>query len=322
MNVKPFKTYVLDSYIRIGDRVAVLIDAETRAWCSKQYQQLPDGKEGVVIGFNRYVKYVNRNQVFIDKAGEYQGNGIAVVKWDIGGNDAMSAHHIGPVDQSVLESRKMDMAYREAFDTNTYVGPLPSLPYWEGDIIRTKEPVLRAHSDGLNDLIITGIDYYQLGKYCNDGVTPMPIYDVKLAGLADSPSTRIRGSDITTLVRRGNYWKMEHNQPLVFKDVADKLSFYNSIGETKQVRNPATGKYAWNIDEVVEAIEAKTIDYCSIQRGLFGAPPMLTAYVIPNYSDIAEEARQEFNASYKNDALQLNQVEMATLLSNKHMSKE
>lgn len=294
MNVKPFETYVLDSYIRIGDRVAVLIDAETRAWCSKQYQQLPDGKEGVVIGINRYVKYVNRNRVFIDKAGEYQGNGIAVVKWDIGGNDAMSAHHIGPVDQSVLESRKTDMAYREAFDTDTYVGPLPILPYWEGDIIRTKEPVLRAHNEGFNDLIITSIDYYQLGRFCNDGVTPMPIYDVRLAGIADSPMTRIRGEDITMLVERGNYWKLEHNEPLEFENIQDKLHFYDSIGETQQVRNPRTGYYVWSIDEAAEAIKAKTVDYCVIQHCLFGTPPRLAAYVIPNHPDLAEEARSSF----------------------------
>lgn len=294
MNVKPFHTFVLDSYIRIGDRVAVLIDRETRGWAGKQYEHIPDGTEGTVIGFNRNVKYVNRNRVYDDKPGKYKSNGLAIVKWDNGGNDRMSAHHIGPVNQLVHDFRRFEVDYKKAFDMNEYICPLPELPYWEGDIVKTKESMLRAHGGDNRDLIITSIDYYHLDQFCNDGVTPMPIYDVKLAGMTDSPMTRIRESDIEALIDRGNYWKLEHEEPLVFKDINEKLDFYNSIGQTQQVRNPRNNAYAWQIDEVAEAIKAKTVDYCVVGNSLFGTPIKLNAYVIPNHPDIAEEARANF----------------------------
>lgn len=294
MNVQPFQTYVLDSYVRIGDRVAVLIDRETRAWRNKQYEHLPDGKEGVVIGFNRYKKYVNRNQVFKDKPGEYMSNGLAIVKWDDGGNDSMSAHHIGPMYQGVIESRRDDKAYKEAFDTDTYMKPLPELPYWEGDIVRTNECIFNRFGEDQENLVITGIDYYRIGDFCNDGITPMPIYHVRIAGIKDSPMMMIRERDIVELVERGNYWKLEHGEELSFKDINEKLNFYGSIGETEQVRNPKTDTYRWTMEDIVEAVEAKTIDFCLVSSNVFGTTPMLNAYRIPNHPDVAEEARSHF----------------------------
>lgn len=295
MNTQKFETFILSNCVRIGDKVAVLVDQEARGWASSLYKHLPDGREGVVIGFDRNIYYVNRNQVYKDKPGTYMSNGCPIVKWnDDGSNDRMSAHHIGPIDQSLIDIRRQDKTYKKAFDTNTYTGPLPSLPYWEGDIIRTKEPIFRNHDEEFQDLVITSIDYYRINEFCNDGVTPMPIYDVRVAGMENSPMTRIRQDDIVEIVERGNYWKHEHGEPLEFKDIQEKLSFYNSIGETKEIRNPRTGNYSWSIDDIIEAIENKTIDYCINRHGLFGAPPMLHAYVIPNHPDIGEEARSMF----------------------------
>lgn len=285
MQVKPFQTFVLDSYARIGDRVAILIDQETRGWTSGQYKHLPDGKEGVIIGFNRNIRYVNRNQVYKDKPGVYMSNGSSIVKWNDGGNNNMSAHHIGPVDQLVIEERRKDTAYKEAFDTNTYIKPLPVIEYYEGDTVRII-------TEEVKDVVITGIDYYRIGEFCNDGITPMPIYDVKAAGTDSGPMTRVRETDIVELVARGNYWKLEHGQPLEFNDIQDKIHFYYSIGECIQLKSPVSGNYSWSIADIIKGVEDKTIAFIKMSPALFGATPRPLAYSIPGYPEIEEEARQ------------------------------
>jgi hypothetical protein len=63
----------------------------------------------------------------------------------------------------------------------------------------------------------------------------------------------------------------------VFEDLREEAAFYNSIGQSEEVRNPANGVYAWTIEEALEAVKSGLADGLSVGGGLFGASPKLFA---------------------------------------------
>jgi hypothetical protein len=138
-----------------------------------------------------------------------------------------------------------------------YVSELPETPFWEGDIVRIKRL-------GIESKIVR-IDYYRLGEFCDDGVTPMPPYMVKSV---EGWLTNERNSNLE-LVERGYVWKYYHNEPLEFPDLPTEADFFKCIHHASDVRNPACNLYKWTKDEVLQAIKDGTVHGFSMGYAMF-----------------------------------------------------
>jgi hypothetical protein len=285
------KAYILNVYTRIGDRVVMQMNPDSRECGPKN--QTPDGTIGTIVGYHRYQIYRGRNHgIFNTKPGLYEGNEATIVRWDTGKAEHVSDSYICPVDQSILDSRNNDMDYRNAFETMVYLEKLPLTPYYEGDTIQLNDADVGFWHDKLARIL--SIDYSRLKEVCIDDVTPYPIYQIESIN-GNSGTTAVNYNDIEALISRGNYWLLERNEPLVFNNIQEKITFYASIGECLEVKHPIKKNYKWTIEEAVEAIRDKTIAYVTMRNGFFSAGLSLAAYTIPNHPEVEEEVRAAFD---------------------------
>ncbi len=83
--------------------------------------------------------------------------------------------------------------------------------------------------------------------------------------------------DEIELVERGPIWKHYHNEPIVFADIEEEANFFTTIGETEEVRNPATGLFEWSKDEILDALRKGLVHGITNSSGFFGAKQFLMA---------------------------------------------
>lgn len=256
---------ILEKYLHIGDEVIMQMDPETRGWGRKG---VPDGTKGVVVGFYRYINSVAYNERWMGReSGMYEGNGAAYVKWEDGTTDRPSAHALVFANPELNAIRQNEHQYHEAFETMVKLSDLPELPYMEDDVVFLKKALF----DSSRTARIRLVNYRDHDKFCDDGITPYPIYDVE-SMLGNHGTMRVNQNEIESLHKRGNYWAWENDKSkLQFKDLKHEISFYYSLGMTEQVRNPERKNYGWNIDEAIEAIRRGDGDYIEMSPGLFGS---------------------------------------------------
>lgn len=290
-------TIVLDRYLRIGDRVVMCMDPEARGWGRTG---VPDGTRGTVIGFTRYETYVPRVGAFGKRPGRYMANGIGVVAWDNGTHDTPGSSNLKWLvgHDDLLRLRGEDHTWTDAFDIHQFMGDLPDLPFWEHDIVRDKTGRVRMgdREDGL--MRIRCIKYHHLDEKRDDG-SPMPIYDV------EAPKGRSgyswTNNDDLELVERGNVWKWFNDQraSICWKDLQEEANFHKWLGACTEVRNPRTGLYSWNIDDVREGLAAGLIDAPVVHQGFFGAGPSTHCYKFHD-RDLGERVLAEALKGFSN----------------------
>lgn len=279
---------ILNSHAHIGDRITMQMDDESRGWVGKGEE--PNGTEGVIIGFYRYISYTSRNEVRKDKpAGKYEGNGAPIVKWDNGKTQIISPHYIA-IPKEIYNERRGSSNYKEAFDTPLYLGPLPSLPFYEDDVLALKEKIF-----GDSQLVrVRRIDYNHSNTFCDDGITPYPIYTVSPVDHS-GPTTNIREEDVLQRVNCGLYWMWENDKDNIkFDSIKQEANFYRSIGYAEEMRNPRSGFYDWTIEEAEEALRNKTIAGVSVHGGFFGSGPSLVCYTYPELPELEERLRAAY----------------------------
>lgn len=277
---------ILTSFLHIGDRVRMQMSADTKAF---QKEEVPDGTEGTVVGFYRYLTAYGPNDSWMKyQPGIYEGNGVEIIQWDNGISSRPSCHDIVFVDESLKPIRQQDVAYREAFETKVRIADLPKLPYMVGNIIRVD------NSRSLNDTglaEICRIDYLKHADKCSDNATPYPIYGIKPVD-ADGPTTSINQDDIIGLVEKGNYWAWENDKSkLRFKDIQEEAAFYASLGMFEYLRCPSTGNYRWPINEAIKAIHEGQGDVIKMTGGLFGSSPFPALYKFIDLPDLSRRLR-------------------------------
>lgn len=270
---------IIESRLRVGDEVVMCMDKESRGWGAIG---VADGTKGKVVGFYRYDNYVGRNDRAIYKPGVYEGNGVPIVQWDDGVTENVSAHNLY-LNEALLIERDKDDAYKQKFEEMDFIGELPITTYIEGNVVRT--------IDGLFEIAM--VDYRNLDFKYEDGSSDYPIYRVHRID-AHFYSTFLRESEILELVDKGNYWAWDNDKTqLKFRDLKHEAGFYTSLGFAKQMINPRTGNYKWELDEILTAIKEGVVDSISVSRVLFGCNPCPLAYAFPDLPELGARLRAE-----------------------------
>lgn len=285
---------ILACFTKIGDRVQMNVNKEDRLWSGKSDKLVPNGTLGTIVGYYERTEYQDITTYPWKEPGKYRGNGNPYVLWDNGESDCPSLHNICFADEAenhTHDVRAKDMAYREIFDTTVRVGDLPNTKYWKGAVVKM---VRNIFNTPINEVVIKNIDYHQVGEFCNDGVTPMPIYDVCPVGEIGI-STRVSDNDIDILICNGNYWAWQNDKSqLSFKDLQEELAFYMSIGKLREVKNKRTKTYGWTLDELLEDVQSEEIDGIRMSYGLFGAPSRPVGMKFePGFEELAKRCRDE-----------------------------
>lgn len=289
-----FERVIVSKLTRIGDRIMMAVGSKDEGWAKRA---VLNGVQGTVIGITRYKHYQSRIGIYKNQPGVYEGNGAVIVRWDTGVFDKPSMHDVVFVEPGLKELRLADSAYNNAFELDERTGDLPDLPFWELDRVRLV-PGHQASWDDCDELVVSYIDYNRIGEMCNDGVTPMPMYQVE-------PYTLNRGrisvrADDLILIERGNVWWWEHDKSKVkFADLKQEVSFHKQLGLMNEVRCPQTKNYHWPKEHVLEAAKLGMIDALQFHNGFFGSGQTCHAYKIQD-RDLSRRANAALIEGFSN----------------------
>lgn len=279
---------ILSEFIRIGDRVVMNMDPETRGWSSRKYAE--DGTRGTVIGYTGYVSYEGYNEPY-HKPGKYHRWGQPVVLWD-GCTDPVpvDALHLQFENRELKEKRRADPG-NATVKASVYLSELPDVGYMPGDIVR----VSRNHWNRENGdhVLIKRINYHHMYAKRDDG-SPMPIFDAGYA-YEDSGYTFYGLQDVVELIERGNYyhWFKGNKADVKFKDLHDEANFFYSIGKVKEVRNKRTLRYIWSLEDALEALVNNDADLLTMSPSLFNGSQGLRVSRVVDNPDLGERLRTE-----------------------------
>jgi hypothetical protein len=252
--------------IETGDKVIVKVAKENRDW---GYNPCPDDTVAEVVGFSEI--HYGRVQNFGYPPGVYPNYCWVNIKLPDGEIRHISISFLEPHDKdkySRMNDERMRRRKEDPYhDRKTMIRELPETKFWEGDFVRCKDD-----TDRKDCYQIVRTDYSNIGCFCNDGVTPMPIYEIS-DGFDAGWWRSVRESTLE-LVERGPIWKLMHDEPVVFESLEEETRLTKLMGHYKEVRNPDTSKspHAWTKDEILDAIEEGIAHGLSVSGGIFGGP--------------------------------------------------
>lgn len=290
------KNIILNCFMKIGDRVKMNWTDTSDGWDTRERK--PNGTCGVVVGFHEYFVYYDVSNANGKKFGKYRCNGNPYVLWDDGESEIVSPHDICFEDPYYVHP-VVDSEYCKLFQTEAFVEDLPTLPLMVGNHLLLGGERFNQHTNVSwfnQPMVIVGIDWNHVGTKCNDGITDYPIYRITPTD-GTGGQTNVRFEDIVSCdPTSGNYWAwLNDKSKLSFRDLQDEVSFYKSLGKVIQVRNPATGNYGWQLEQVTEAIKAGTVDLLSSSGSLFGSTPFPVAYKVDeDLGDLGARCRAAF----------------------------
>lgn len=209
--------------LRIGDKVKINIAKENLDW---GYGHDIHEKIGTVVGWTEIHYGYTKN--YGKEPGIYENK--SNVKVDIDG----AIHCV-----SYFFLKELNLSEGRTAEEEKKIQDLPETDFWPGDIVEImNHPNFPSYT---NPHTINQINYHYIGKFCDDGITPLPIYDIDLS---TGGTTALRESYLK-LVSRGNVWKWYHKKTVTFNDINEEANFYMLIGRTKEIRNPRLGRYEW-----------------------------------------------------------------------------
>lgn len=256
------KPEILDSDVRIGDRVLVSLGKSESGWFTKQKEET---RKGIVCGHYVIRVYYGRNACPAGLIpGGYWYKGAPVIQLDVAeGEDSNQVRIVGMgelsflhISDSEIESRKADLIYKRAFAVKHRFSDLPDLPYYEGDVVFIKDRSLPFHGQ---EAIITKIDYSTIVKHKRAESNDVPIYTVK--------STMITGKEYVVaassfdLVRHGNYYWFERDATrLSFTTIRDELEFYLSVNMLEKLADEHSGQMVWGRQRALAMVKEGRAD--------------------------------------------------------------
>jgi len=270
---------MLSELIRIGDEVIQVLSQENRQIGDRPIY----GKRAVVTGFGKI--YSGRYKGAMLKPGVYVNKEDASICFADGTKASAQTFRLELVDQVEHELRSAEYRKIKATDPNywrrgEFKSDLPNTPYWELDYVKIsgfQSPVPEKnmptwHEPGVFQVI--KIEYEELGVVTTRGTKYRAYY------ISDYPGAGWHSSsneDEMTLVRRGPIWRYYHNEILEFSSIAEVANFYDGIGQTVILLNPATGQCAWTKEEVLQGIRRGIVHGFSVEGGFFGAGNLIAA---------------------------------------------
>ncbi len=268
---------MLDELMKIGDEVVITIAQENRDW---GYNPCPDGTKATILGFSEM--HYGRIKNFGQKPGVYVNRSWVNLRFRDGREHQEWSGRLECTDKVEYEKRLAE--YHESrkgkpfeFMTHEFIRELPETPFWEGDFVRVSArmglTVITGPQDGLliprdpSRFQIVGIKYESLDQMTMVN-TKYPAYDISdKLGAGWHTATNV---DEMTLLERGPVWKYYHQEPIVFSSLKEEADFFTMLGRTKEVRNPASGNYAWTKEEIIEAIKKGTVHGMHGSSGFLG----------------------------------------------------
>lgn len=272
---------MFDELMRVGDKVTITIPKENREW---GYNPCPDGTEATIIGFSE--TYYGRLGNLGFKPGVYVNRAWVKVRLPDGKEYSEWSGRLEFVDKAkgrrrLAAFRKLQREQPSNSLNKEFLRELPGTPFWEGDFVHARghsmiTSVFGELPPGRDPDVfqIIGIDYDYLTEQTQVG-TKYPAYRIS-SKLGAGWHTTVREDDMT-LVERGPVWKFFHNEPITFGDLKEEAQFFQSLGHTEEVRNPANGLYKWTKDEILDAIRKGVAHGFSMDGGFFGNGPSVSA---------------------------------------------
>jgi len=273
---------MIGEVLRVGDEVSITVPQENRDW---GYNPCPDATRAVVLGFSEI--HYGRINNFGFEPGVYPNNSWVKLRLEDGRESIEFASRLELTDKGEYERRVAELRELNQVDPDSwhkrkeFIRDLPETPFWEGDVVLVHKlvPIAVVSKEMLPEsgpevFVVVGIDYAYLDEKTTVG-TKYPAYrisDQLNAGWYTSAS-----EDEMELVERGLIWKYHHGEPLQFADIKEEASFFQMLGLTEEVRNPANGLFKWTKDEVLAAIQEGIVHGFSMSSGFFGTKPIISA---------------------------------------------
>ena len=265
---------MIEETMRIGDKVVITIPQENRKW---GYNPCPDGTKATILGFSEV--YYGRIRNFGRKPGVYVNRAWVKLLLEDGRKHTEYSGRLELVDKAEYERRvaafrKYQQEHPHTWLKREFLRELPETPFWEGDFVRVCGRSYREipFNHGSDVFQIVGIDYPYLNERTQTG-GKYPAYNIseKLEAGWDIQASE----DNMVLIERGPVWKFYHNEPIKFAGIQEEAQFFDLLGHTEEVRNPANGSYKWTKEEVIEAIQSGLVHGFAVSRGLFGGKPRI-----------------------------------------------
>ncbi len=272
---------MIDQLMRVGDGVEITIPQESREW---GYNPCPDGTQATILGFSEI--HYGRLGNFGFKPGVYVNRAWVTVRLPNGQEYSEFSDRLELTDKDeharrLAAFRKLQQEQPDNWYSKEFLRDLPETPFWEGDFVRVRghAGVMSVYSEMPPDrdpevFQIIGIDYHYLTERTQIG-TMYPAYKIS-SKLGAGWHTSASEVDMV-LVERGPVWKFYHDERLEFGDLKEEAQFFESLGHTEEVRNPANNLYSWTKDEVLEAIKSGLVHGFSVSSGFFGGEPSISA---------------------------------------------
>lgn len=266
---------MIDELMEIGDEVVITIEQESREW---GYHPCPDGAKATILSFSEihYGRlgnlgfkpgvYVNRVWVKLR-----MGDGTKHTEW----SGRLELANKIEYDQRLAAFRRKQHEQPDNWRRKEFLRELPETPLWEGDRVRVPRCAgVASQCNPPGVFTIIGIDYHHLTEKTMAG-TKWPAYNIS-DKLGAGWHTAASENDMQ-LVERGLVWKFYHDEPISFSTVQEEANFFDAIGYTDEVRNPANGLFKWTKDEVLDAIRQGIVHGFTVSSGFFGGGPSISA---------------------------------------------
>lgn len=266
---------MIEKLMRVGDEVVITIPQENREW---GYNPCPDGTKAKIFGFSEI--YYGRLDNCGLKPGVYVNRMWVKLRLPDGSEYTEFSDRLELTDKSEYERRLSEFRKRQqenpdSRQTNEFLRELPETPFWEGDFIRMRDRSASVLTERDPDILqIIGIDYRYLIKKTD---TRKKYSAYKISDKLGSGWHTFASADEMILVKRGPVWKFYHDKPITFGDIKEEANFFERLGHTEEIQNPANGLYEWTKEEVLEAIQNGLVHGFSVSSGFFGNGPSIRA---------------------------------------------
>ena len=254
--------------LRVGDRVSITIDRENREW---GYNPCPDGTEATVLGFTE-ITWGRVNNCG-HRPGIYHNTSWVRLQMPDGKQHVELDSRLKLLDSEEEKRRheawRKENKSRDGVSDHLFIRDLPDTPFWEHDLVCVKG----SHDPDEQRMRVTEVKVKwarDTDHYCCE-----ILRDGRPAGSMYFEESRLE------LVERGNVWKMAHGQKPTFLNLKEEADLAESMGLTREVRNPADGLYHWSLPEAVEAVRKGIGHSISVGGpllgGMFGPDPLPAA---------------------------------------------